>query len=413
MPDSAAKKGNGQVVFGSVVRLCTARSKDPAADGLDRYIGLDHLDPSDLRIRRWGRVEDGTTFTNRFASGQVLFGKRRAYQRKVGVAEFEGVCSGDIYVFESKDPAVFLPGLLPFVCQTESFFEYAVGTSAGSLSPRTNWKHLVKYEFALPEPAEQARTLAALQAVESNLRGAQDLLGATIEARESLTQWYATAGGQPLSNVGTVIRDRLPEGWTLNSIRELCTGDEAGLTLGPFGSSLTVKDYGHLDTGTPVLFVADVRRYALRHASQRFISKEKHEDLKAHEAIGGDVLVTEMGWPPGEACVVPEGWPPSIVKADIIRARLNRKRMLPEYLTAVLNSHWGQQQLVRISPGTTRPRMTLRDFEAIKIATPPVDAQCEAVAEVEHYHDAIASARGRVTGTRELKSGLMAELLEG
>ena len=93
---------------------------------------------------------DGVTFTSVFKPGQVLFGKRRAYQRKVAVADFTGVCSGDIYVLESQDASALLPGLLPFICQTDAFFEHAVGTSAGSLSPRTNWKSLADFEFALP-----------------------------------------------------------------------------------------------------------------------------------------------------------------------------------------------------------------------------------------------------------------------
>lgn len=95
--------GHASPLAMDVVKLNTDRCADPAATGIERYVGLENIEPEDLRIRRWGSVADGTTFTNRFRPGQVLFGKRRAYQRKVAVAEFEGVCSSDIYVFEPKD----------------------------------------------------------------------------------------------------------------------------------------------------------------------------------------------------------------------------------------------------------------------------------------------------------------------
>ena len=150
MTNKTLKPGWRRVKFGDVVRLSKARSQDPLADGIERYVGLEHLEPGDLRIRRWGNVADGVTFTSVFQPGQVLFGKRRAYQRKVAVADFSGVCSGDIYVLETKDAQVLLPELLPFICQTDAFFEHAVGTSAGSLSPRTNWTSLADIEFALP-----------------------------------------------------------------------------------------------------------------------------------------------------------------------------------------------------------------------------------------------------------------------
>ena len=177
-----------QVRFGDVVRLNTERVADPVAEGVERYVGLEHLTPEDLRIRSWGLVAEGTTFTNYFKPGQVLFGKRRAYQRKVAVADFSGVCSGDIYVFESKDPQVLLPELLPFICQTEGFFSYAVSTSAGSLSPRTNWTQLANYEFALPPLEEQRRIAKLLVQIEDLLESMKRLDDATGTLVESIVE---------------------------------------------------------------------------------------------------------------------------------------------------------------------------------------------------------------------------------
>lgn len=163
-------KADGRTVkFGDVVKLSKARSQNPLADGIERYVGLEHLEPGDLRVRSWGDVADGTTFTNVFKPGQVLFGKRRAYQRKVAVADFTGVCSGDIYVFETKDPSVLLPELLPFICQTDAFFDHAVGTSAGSLSPRTNWTSLADFKLKLPPTDEQNRLVKLLSSIEECL----------------------------------------------------------------------------------------------------------------------------------------------------------------------------------------------------------------------------------------------------
>ena len=92
MVEKTLKAGWRRVKFGDVVRLAKARSQDPLSDGFERYVGLEHLEPGDLRIRSWGNVADGVTFTSVFRPGQVLFGKRRAYQRKVAVADFAGVC---------------------------------------------------------------------------------------------------------------------------------------------------------------------------------------------------------------------------------------------------------------------------------------------------------------------------------
>ncbi len=154
------RTGWKRVRFGDVVENC-AETCDPEAAGLERFVAMEHLEPGSLHVRSWGNVADGTTFTRRCRPGQVLFGKRRAYQRKVAVAEFEAVVSGDIYVLAPKDTQRLLPELLPFLCLSERFFQHAVGTSAGSLSPRTNWSSLASFEFDLP-PLDQQRRIAEI-----------------------------------------------------------------------------------------------------------------------------------------------------------------------------------------------------------------------------------------------------------
>lgn len=154
-----ARKNWSRVRFGDVVENLN-ETCDPVEAGLERFIGLEHLEPGSLHIRTWGNVADGTTFTRRCRPGQMLFGKRRAYQRKVAVAEFDAVVSGDIYVLAPRGDRL-LPEFLPFLCLSERFFQHAVGTSAGSLSPRTNWSSLASFEFDLP-PLDQQRRIAEI-----------------------------------------------------------------------------------------------------------------------------------------------------------------------------------------------------------------------------------------------------------
>jgi len=180
------KPGWLRVRFGDVVRLNKETCKDPVAEGIERVIGLEHLEPEDLRIRSWGNVSDGTTFTRRVRPGQVLFGKRRSYQRKVAIADFEAVCSGDIYVLESADRNKLLPELLPYICQADAFHSHAVGTSAGSLSPRTNWQSLADYHFLLAPPKEQRLQLATLQAAWTHVQLAINAAKAAYALEQSL-----------------------------------------------------------------------------------------------------------------------------------------------------------------------------------------------------------------------------------
>jgi len=158
------RKNWSRVRFADVVENLN-ETCDPVTAGLGRVIAMEHLEPGSLHIRAWGKVAHGTTFTRRCRPGQVLFGKRRAYQRKVAVAEFDAVVSGDIYVLAPKGDRL-LPELLPFLCLSERFFQHAVGTSAGSLSPRTNRSSLASFEFDLPPLNQQRRIADILWAVD-------------------------------------------------------------------------------------------------------------------------------------------------------------------------------------------------------------------------------------------------------
>lgn len=237
MSEAASRAGWTRVSFGDVVRLRRERSSHPEEDGFERYVGLDHLEPGDLKIRRWGDVGDGTTFTSVFHSGQVLFGKRRAYQRKVAVADFDGVCSGDIYVLEPSSPAL-LSDLLPFICQTDGFFEHAVGTSAGSLSPRTNWTSLATYEFALPPLEEQRRMASALTAV---ISASQALLMAARTSQQAFSSLLshrlhiAHAAAVPLGDIATVERGKFSH--RPRNLPEFYGGDADFVQTGDVASS--------------------------------------------------------------------------------------------------------------------------------------------------------------------------------
>ena len=140
-------------------------------------VGLEHLVPGEVRLSNW---EDNAqnTFTKLFKKGHILFGRRRAYQKKASVAEFEGKCSGDITVIEAKE-GVINKDLLPFIIQNDEFFDFAVSKSAGSLSPRVKWSHLKEYEFALPDREEQDKLAELLWAIEENIEAYNNLILAT------------------------------------------------------------------------------------------------------------------------------------------------------------------------------------------------------------------------------------------
>lgn len=140
-------------------------------------VGLEHITPGEVTLSNWDTDTDNT-FTKRFRKGDVLFGRRRAYLKKAAQAPFDGICSGDITVIRAKEDCL-LPELLPFIIQNDNLFDFAVGKSAGSLSPRVKWDNLKNYTFELPPMEEQRKLAEVLWSINDTLRAYQKLLTET------------------------------------------------------------------------------------------------------------------------------------------------------------------------------------------------------------------------------------------
>ena len=172
-------------------------------------VGLEHLIPQEIKFSGYD-VDTENTFTKTFKKGQILFGRRRAYLKKAAIADFDGICSGDITVIEAI-PGKVDPLLLPFIIQNDKFFDYAVSRSAGGLSPRVKWEHLKDYEFDLP-PIEEQRILAdKLWAAYRLKESYKKLLTATQEMVKS--QFIEIFYGMETTPVKDYIDDSFPGEW--------------------------------------------------------------------------------------------------------------------------------------------------------------------------------------------------------
>ncbi len=147
-------------------------------------VGLEHITPEEIELESWDTNTENT-FSKKFCKGDVLFGRRRAYLKKAALAPFDGICSGDITVITPNSKTI-IPELLPYVIQNDALFEYAVGQSAGSLSPRVKWEHLKKFELEIPESFDEQREMyELLQALQNEQNSCKRALATARRMRAS------------------------------------------------------------------------------------------------------------------------------------------------------------------------------------------------------------------------------------
>ena len=148
-----------------------------------RIVGLEHLTPSNVTLSSWSDDTENS-FTKEFSKGDVLFGRRRAYLKKAAVAPFDGICSGDITVIRAIEDKVD-PDLLPFIIHNDFLFDFAVGKSAGSLSPRVKWTHLKEFTIDIPSMPEQSKLAETLWSINETKNVYEKLINKTDELVKS------------------------------------------------------------------------------------------------------------------------------------------------------------------------------------------------------------------------------------
>ena len=167
MKDQTLPEGWKLVKFGEIATNISKRV-EPSETELEIYIGLEHLDPDSLKIKRHGVPNDVKGQKLLVEKDQIIFGKRRAYQRKLAIAEQDCICSAHAMVLEENENEV-IPVFLAFFMQSDLFMNRAVAISEGSLSPTIKWKILAEQTFKFPNKDTQVVLLDLFQKIESLL----------------------------------------------------------------------------------------------------------------------------------------------------------------------------------------------------------------------------------------------------
>jgi type I restriction enzyme S subunit len=197
------------------VATASREKVDPSGGSVERFVAGEHMDTDDLKIHRWGdttEVDLGPAFHRRFRPGQVLYGSRRTYLRKVAVADFDGVCANTTFVVESHDDGVLLQEFLPFVMSSEPFHAFAIAESKGSVNPYVNWSDIERYEFNLPPLDDQKRIADLLWAIERHRLDLVSVATSTTTATDARLAelWEKDSGKQPIGSIANCVTGSTP-----------------------------------------------------------------------------------------------------------------------------------------------------------------------------------------------------------
>ena len=166
------------------IAVNSKEKKKPTEAEKYTYIGLEHLDTGSLTVNRWGSEIAPTGEKLVMHKGDVLFGKRRAYQKKVAIAPFDGIFSAHGMVLRPREN-VITSAFFPLFISSDYFLDEAIKISVGSLSPTINWSDLKELRFQVPTIDEQKRLAPVIWAAIDTKNAYQKLLSSIDELVKS------------------------------------------------------------------------------------------------------------------------------------------------------------------------------------------------------------------------------------
>jgi type I restriction enzyme S subunit len=435
----------------------TRRRTKPQDDPNLQYIGLEHIEAHTMRLLGTILVSKVTSATDEFEAGDVLYGRLRPYLNKVFRPNFAGRCSAEFIVFRTT-PHIESKYLQYFL-NSSDFVEFASQLTEGE-RPRVKFEQLAVYPFPFPPLAEQHRIVAAieerlsqiddgvtmLQRTQRRLKRYRDVIlqsaceGKLVDQNpadepasillqrildERRARWEAEQVARMEAQGRMILDDgwkddyqepappdteglpELPEGWVWATTEQISSSDNYSLAIGPFGSDLKVSDYRA--EGVPLVFVRNIRSCNFDLPDTRYISPQKAESLRSHKVVSGDILITKMGEPPGDACLYPDNKPSAIITADCIKWTLSSLIIERRFFVLAVNAQIVRRQISRITKGVAQQKISLARFKTICVPLPPLAEQQRIISEterefsiVEHIEATIEIALRRVQRLRQV-----------
>ena len=271
-------------------------------------------------------------------------------------------------------------------------------------------KELRAYPLPLPPTkAEQEAIAEALSDADALIESLAQLIAKKRQIKQGAMQELLTGkkrlpgfsgSGNKNSEIGEIPRE-----WRVVEIGEI-----ANVKTGPFGSSLHEHDY--VDDGTPIITVEHLGERGVVHANLPMVSNEDRKRLSAYSLEEGDIVFSRVGSVDRNARIsnAEQGW---LFSGRLLRLRRLQGSVDTHYLSYQFHSEPFKQRVRTVAVGQTMASLNTRILKNVLIALPSLPEQTDIAAILADMDAEIAVLEEKLTKARQVKQGMMQELLTG
>lgn len=296
------------------------KESSPSTSKYERFVGLEHYVSGDVEISQYGKTDSLESTMKVFQAGDILVARRNVYLRRASRVSFDGLTSGDSIVLRANDKV--MARILPFVLNTDAFWNYADQHSDGTMSKRLSPKLLLDYEFDLPD---------------EGLEDFSDLLWAVNDTRNSYRQLLIKTDDMVKSQFIEEIMPLIESGETI-PLDDLIE-DGRPITYG------ILKPGSGFPGGVPVVKVKDMKDGVIDQSDLLLTTPELDYQYRRSRLRSGDLLISIRG-SVGRMAEVPENLENANITQDTARLTI-KPEYNKVYIRGVLESRPLQEDMER------------------------------------------------------------------
>ncbi len=366
-----------------------SKTVKPEEAEVDIYVGLEHLDREDIHIRRKGVPSDVKGGKLRCYPGDIIFGKRRAYQRKAAIVDFDGICSAHAFVFRAI-PEVIGPKLFPFFLHSDQFMHRMVDISVGGLSPTINWGDLKHQEFLLPPKDQQAQLAELLWAMDEVVEKEMGVLESCLTVKGSMVK----------SNCIVDIKG------TKKRLYEIIDHLEAGVSVNSEEGTVDENSFGILKTS------AVSEGYFIPTEVKRVLSKEYHR-LKA-PVRQNSIIISRMNTVElvGANGYVEYDYDNLFLPDRLWQTQIKSNEVNVKFLWYILSSPTYRSKISDLCTGTSNSMKNIskKSFLRLEIVLPSKSKQDLITKEIDVIQGSINKVESKIAASKSLQKSLINQI---
>jgi type I restriction enzyme S subunit len=286
---------------------------------------------------------------------------------------------------------------------------YVKSIAAGSTFDSVSSGDIESLEVEVPPLPEQRKIASVLYAVDQAIQKTEAIIEQAQRVKRGVIQKLlkGDAIGSDTKfekcRIGPKIR-RLPSNWQVRPLGEIAEIS---------GGKRLPKDHGYADKRTdyPYLRVTDMKGGSIEPDELEYLREETYQEISKYTISSNDVYISIAGTI-GVTGVIPEELDGANLTENAAKIH-GLESVNMDYLALYLQSKLGQDEIFRMTVGSSQPKLSLFRIELIDVVLPPMDVQEEIASVVEGFRDKIASEQKTISRLYTLKKGLMQDLLTG